>query len=777
MLHELLLALSGCSSLILNNERREQSFGSLLSPSENDLLTSLSRLGSLQADIRERASFVSASHSSMVCRAVSTSVVSTNLAGFLKKVLDVEQGILQQDARYVGAYDIVPLSGIAGAFSGWCQVLEWLRKLMLFIQAADGKESRGIRSGAQVIDWLRREAQTGYPDLERVAISLIAVAEVAWLRQLSAWILYGRLPLLGADDFFIQRDASSTTAQANYKFVSRLCPSFVTLSTANSILFIGRSLNLVHERGLKLLNNGSHQSVGSAHLLSAHLTHLSSIKHPIAASSLSRIIGTIRSSLAQNALKTLLPTTSIIQIFDILRYFFLLGKGEFAIALIAAADDCLSGRHLRSTVDPRHKDAHRLGGIMIKEGEVTTVLRKAWVALMAAQNTTNDEDSDDGTDDDLDMARDLIHLSIKKAKPNPSSSTNATVSLPTIDPLFDDVLLGTPTTLSLTIPSPLDLFLTPSDIETYSLVNAYLISLRRTHIHLSDLWRCTVLRRNHPSPPQIAGSQSRAMAIATVRREGGNDFARRMRGTWAAVSAATFFFAELEDYLQGEVVAGSWGAFRRWLQPASSSPSPRKSTTTKPESSTIDTTSQFPPSPPPHHDPELLSLAHRTYLSSLTHALLLTDQPFTSALRSLLTLYDHLVALIRRLAVVRQGVEAKQLAAPSDQAEETFLEKEEKDLMESLADGGRKVRDGVKRLEKRLREVDMEKGRGGRGKGGVGIVGGARKGKSSSGDGDVGEKGGGLDREEVIKETGFVPWRGGGVESLLARLEIKGEAE
>jgi hypothetical protein len=56
-----------------------------------------------------------------------------------------------------------------------------------------------------VIDRLRSELQTGYQDVEEAARSLVAVAEVAWLKQVSAWILYGKLPSFGADDFFVQQ--------------------------------------------------------------------------------------------------------------------------------------------------------------------------------------------------------------------------------------------------------------------------------------------------------------------------------------------------------------------------------------------------------------------------------------------------------------------------------------------------------------------------------------------------------------------------------------------
>jgi hypothetical protein len=41
-------------------------------------------------------------------------------------------------------------------------------------------------------------------DIEEAALGLVRVAETAWLKQVSAWVLYGRLPSFGREDFFIK---------------------------------------------------------------------------------------------------------------------------------------------------------------------------------------------------------------------------------------------------------------------------------------------------------------------------------------------------------------------------------------------------------------------------------------------------------------------------------------------------------------------------------------------------------------------------------------------
>ena len=74
------------------------------------------------------------------------------------------------------------------------------------------------------------------------------------------------------------------------------------------------------------------------------------------------------------------------------------------------------------------------------------------------------------------------------------------------------------------------------------------------------------------------------------------------------------------------------------------------------------------PTPAPH-DPAALTSAHRLFLTSLSHSLLIASHAFTSALHGLLRNIDALYSLILRLQTLqenldleRENVEAK--AAP-----------------------------------------------------------------------------------------------------------------
>lgn len=119
---------------------------------------------------------------------------------FQQKVLEVEDSILRKDAGLVGAYNIVPLTAIVGEFSPWLRKMEWFLEIVGYMMRGGGTKC----SGAMIIDKLCDAIQTGYMDIEEAALSLVKVAETAWLKQVSAWILYGRLPSFGREDFFVQ---------------------------------------------------------------------------------------------------------------------------------------------------------------------------------------------------------------------------------------------------------------------------------------------------------------------------------------------------------------------------------------------------------------------------------------------------------------------------------------------------------------------------------------------------------------------------------------------
>ncbi|KAL8730330.1 MAG: hypothetical protein Q9181_004689 [Wetmoreana brouardii] len=673
MLQELLLALSGHSSPLLddaNGKLPKADADDLLSPAESALLTTLSRhLGHNHSNIRRRAKDVVANHPSAVCRAVCAFIISKHLAQFQQKILDIERSILSEDASIVGPYNIVPLSTIVAAFDGWDRRLDWLWEFVSSIRNEESKDdtrarkAQSLYTASNVIRHLRDATHTGYPDIEQFALDLVEVAETAWLKQLTSWLLYGKLPSVGAADFFIIQSTKEGNHQL-YDLRPELIPPFVEPATASSILFIGKSIDHNNARGAtvgverSLLNKSSASS-----LRSSYLKELEALGFPINASRFTGVTRSIRISLSCNVLQELLPLPSVLEALRILKDYFLLGYGEFALALISAADDRLMEKQRTSQDKYRHKGSESLSHLIIKEGEVSAILNQAWSALASFQTLDDEEE-----DNDSETARKLIELSLESKIGCPKASPTGQ-RMPALPDSFQDLLVPTATVLTLRIQAPLDLFLTPVDIMTYSRVHAYLLAIRRAHLHLSKLFTLSGLRRGPRLPP--ANNASERTQNFNRQRHRFSQRAKRMRPVWASISSMAFFLATIGAYFQSEVDQG-WKGFREWLDPTISRMSRPTSRDNKPLGLVGKTSTSSWHNPSfesasslvldsqdwkPLRDPERLMMAQQRYLASLLHALLFDRPSFTDCLRAFMTNIDHLCALATRFDVVQQSMD------------------------------------------------------------------------------------------------------------------------
>ncbi|PHH86798.1 hypothetical protein CDD83_9745 [Cordyceps sp. RAO-2017] len=368
MLHEILLSLSGHPSPLLRTHSPESDAVAGITPPERQLLASAAHLSHVHAQIAARAAQAASAHPSAICRAVAAAVQSRHLAAFQRKVLQVEESILTDDPDLVGAYGIVPLTAVVGEFQQWTRRMDWLWETIRFITDDDGAPSC---HGARLIDRLRAEVQSGYRDVAETALSLLAVAETAWLKQVSAWVLYGRLPSLGAADFFVQ----ATTAEEDFSCAPDRLPSFVTPATASSMLYIGKSLNRIRAVG-----DASSSLGGLAHV-SSKLQELASLQSPLNGAAFARAMGSIRLSLSQHTLSRLLPLAKVVETLQLLRDFFLLGRGEFALALIHEADEKLQNRWRRAGNLAHERDDDGLRNVAVRDGELASALSRTWAAL------------------------------------------------------------------------------------------------------------------------------------------------------------------------------------------------------------------------------------------------------------------------------------------------------------------------------------------------------------------------------------------------------------
>lgn len=713
MLHEILLSLSGHASPLLTSKTTEGSQSiSVLSPPEKSLISSLTHLSDLHRELLDDTAKISATHPSSICQAVATSIQSTHLVRFQQKILEVESNILRKDAGSVGAYNIVPLTAIVGEFSEWMRRMEWFKEVVTFIKQEHGSHGPvEYCTGARIIDELCRALQTGYTDIEEVASSLVRVAETAWLKQLSTWILYGGLPTFGGSDFLVQLDSEEEKA---FSVRKSFLPAFVTPNTAMSILFIGQSLNHIRSKGIAAADGVGMSTSPELALLPTHLRRLSSLPFPLSAANLSNAISEIRISLSQTTLQRLLPTSKIMEMLSLLRDFFLLGRGEFALALVQEADDKIRSRWRRAD-NLGYEKRDGLGNVVVKEGEVSAVLARTWAAMSLYQGLA------DADDEQLEMARDLIQLVVTKSTPvTPARSvlsSSAAAVTPIVETPFKDLLLSVPVDLKLQIRSPIDLFLAPSDMQVYSSINAYLLSIRRAHLRLSDLWKVTTLRRDHPAPPQPPyGSSRHGKMVTQVQRIRAKERSLVMRSVWATGSAALFFLAETEAYLQGEVVKGTWEGLQAWLNGTMVRPTSPKGRRqagddfwmSAAELPSIASPSAKIGSKSNSHDPQTLADAHRRYLSALTTNLLLTNSSFTEPLHYVLLQIDHLISLVHRLHTIWQSLDLETDQGVVDAFSD--FAKEQYDVQAQLKLVTDHVKYGIEGVITSLRQIDQNVG-------------------------------------------------------------------
>lgn len=467
------------------------------------------------------------------------------------------------------------------------------------------------------------------------------------------------------------------------------------------MLFIGRSLN--HVRVKSLVNSGLR---GVDHV-SSKLRELGRLTYPLDSASFSRAILSIRLSLAEDTLQKILPSSKVVEALQIFRDFFLLGRGEFALALTQEADEKIRNRWQRAD-NLAHEPGNGLTYITVKDGEVSAVLARTWAVMVSMQGQLADED------EEMELARDLISLHLDKKGTSPATGPGVAVATSLAALPFRNLLFSVPASLSIQLPSPLDMVFSPADVEIYSCVNAYLQSMRRAHIRLTDLWKITSLRRHHPA---IRGGDAAAVEL----RKRWTARTSSLRSSWTTASAAIFFLGETEAYFQTEIVSGLWDGFHDWLDGGRdhnkkalstvASPAPPaqeddqdddlwlSEEPAKPEKSIFTR-----PNAP--HDPQALTTAHTIYLHTLVHHLLLTQSTFTTPLYTLLVHIDHLVSHIRRLHSIFTSVDLETDAGVIDAFVD--LQREEKEVTALLRGVEERVRRGIGEVVAALRALEAD---------------------------------------------------------------------
>lgn len=728
MLHEILLSLAGTPSTIWDQAKSGDgnspgiALNAYVSPAERAMLETLGELAELHLRIREASALVTRSHTSTICRAVSSRISSKHLQDFVQKIIEVEQAILHKDAKFVGAYKIVPLSAIVAEFQPWVRPLRWLDSVVTRLQ-------RKLTTGAVAMRICKDEMQTGYTDIRSISEDLLITAERAWISSLLPWLVFGRLPVPVAQDFMIQHDARDE--QAEYTLLTDRVPFFVSERAACAVLEAGSSISgLQHwiSHGRSEISSGSAASA----LLSVNHQEITNLEMPLQSDAFEKTVTAINRHVSDTVLSTVLPSHTVLELLEVIQNFVLLKSGEFAACLTQEADEHLKAKgqqQYRNTTQPVKK-LGRLDGLGIGDADNAAILEKSFSALAALMPKHEAE-----------------VLLVDEAATYLKLITDSR-HVPRVNTLLPN---HAALTIDLRSDSPLRMFLNPTDINSYRSLSAYLVSLRRAEARFNSLWQITTHRRYHSGLTGLRrGERTRERSTLHDRQVSYQKRHRWMRAHWATASQAVYVLTTLRAYCQGEVISNSWSQLRKWLRGEgvdeststqhASQPAAASSQGRQPDSfiSSVSANAS-------RRDPRAMARAHRIYLANLKTALLIEQTTYVTTLNNLLKQTDHYTALFHRIAVVWTALDLQEADGSIDAFSD--FSKEETEILAELDLTNKTLKDLLKQLVESVKAAEHQ---------------------FSQDSLTPGVAGVGLNRDE----DEFVPWRARTIDRLIMKLDF-----
>lgn len=725
---EVLLALAGYESPLFDASHREH-FSSI-TPPEAAALESLGRLASIHRALQERVKQILREAPSLICRAIAERIDSFHLPQFLDAIIAFERDVLLRDSSVVGAYEIVSLSLLVNTFSPWTRKITFLWSIASTILPSKGEaetqpERPAVFKAAEILDKLRSDVFTGYEDIEKAAKDLIGIAEGAWLKQLSTWILIGETPEITHCDFFIRPKRKDQQGLSRHTIVSKALPEFLSQATAKSILFLGITFRRLGESDSIEQERNSRENVRSRAkdftVHTARLEPLKNVSSPIDVQVFDVAISQIRARLGRELAEGVLPTSSILSTLRLSRQFLLGGRTDFVERLINEADIYLQTRNKTSSRQKNATGSALLTGFMIEGPEIGQVLNKTWAAIAPSLNSQTQ-------DQELEWAREHLKLMLAPEADETSDlkhgnsdaddeASDAIASLEVPDSPLKDLLLSTSTIISLMLPPSLNLFFSPQDKMAYTTLNSLIVATSRGREHLLGLWRQTKLRRNHvPLVNHTVRGSERSMAPIQKARKKNEAREAALRNVWASAEAVVRLLTEFSNFISVDVIEDSWSTFYSWAAGGE-----------VPDSNNI------------HQDLEELAKAHRNYLVHLLHATMLDEKECMTKLRHLLVTCDQLVALLLRLQAVQGKLD---LQSEGVEMGEANLEREEADIRDQLEQSSTMLNSALNDLTATFREINERR---------------------STSDGDS---------EQTVNSKGFQPRSGrAGIDRLLLRID------
>ncbi|WRT69549.1 uncharacterized protein IL334_006536 [Kwoniella shivajii] len=437
------------------------------------------------------------------------------------KILSFESTLVQDDQGYV------PLSSLVATFDKWQIPLTSLSSLIEEISSSPSTSictskstSKEVirRSPAQLINLLEDKQQTGNPFLQKIYTKILSSLNQLFLTHLISFLLYGIAPSestptnpclaldVGADPL--------SPKHRIYKLNTDLLPSSINAKTRESILYIGRVAATLKREGRSLpktLVEGVREEVMGVKALDEF-------------SGLDQAILRARAEVGEWLWRHILTGPQIIESIESLSNYFLTRKADLSLSFLRELDRLkldkliLSNPHSSSSV--------------IREQDLDLALLRASVGTSAEHDR-----SIENLKFKLERGplRALVPSSTHSTR-HPQSDLEGKKSH--VYRLFSSALLGTPISMITSLTWPLDLFLSPKSISIYSDINSYLLSIRDTHLKMTDTWS------------SLSNSQRRRRKW-TGNNEGGsldNEIQSRkqlIRSSWGLIRLMTWFINSL----------------------------------------------------------------------------------------------------------------------------------------------------------------------------------------------------------------------------------------
>ncbi|KAF9330720.1 Gamma-tubulin complex component 4 [Linnemannia elongata] len=596
-----------------------------------------------------------------------------------KKLQSYRQVIVQTEAAILSGEDnlggIVPLSTISGRFAPYQLVFPAIANLLSDIESAALTEAP--YSGGRLINLLQDRSASGVPIQKEWMTELLQGCCAVMLRQITSWVIHGQIQDPFGEFFVVQLESSHGAGETNqgsrystgsfvrsraatssgpdtvspstvltgsaasspsikwqtgYGLDEQMIPAMIPTALAHAMLFIGKSIATVRQAKPKPIPIP--QSITQRHLdLLLPLISTSSEKMEIKSVSdevlnvnlLTAVIHQIRKDIANHLWVVVQVGEKVVKTLESFKRYFLLCDGEFGLGLITALEEfkrnrlSRMGQFITTTATSIGIRDHDLGGMLKK----------------AAQDTPAQDDTA------------LTSFEFRIVKPAQKLTGSEQDQPPTFG-MFDDQLLGIPVRLTYTLSWPLDLFLTIEDLDQYSDVFAFLMTIRKSQVRLQQAWieiKSLTQRLTNRRRGGDARAYGRRIKGTETDERNAEQEAEMLKHIAAFRSNMVFVVDCLWTYIQMDVIGPTYESL---LEGIATHESDRKSSFSQSSTSATATPQSF----------DSIHSSHAEALYEIRRACLLTSASLSSSVKDILLRTEAFCGIIGRRAAGQDGFQA-----------------------------------------------------------------------------------------------------------------------